>query len=237
MGNDLSKTLRDKKYRVIRNEDTDVNNEHEMTGRKYTVASTNFPVADYNLDKEYSRHEYFLKVWGSNFSSPIEPILKHGDAKVLDAKKYPLSYFTGIDIMDPKDIAISNVSFTQGDVLEGLQYPDCSFDYIHFGELLWSITSKDASNKLFPELLRILKPGGWIESMETDINFIDVGPNTKFLFDTLFNHIRNNGICPEEFYKSTTKLFKDNNLEYQVEERIIYFVDSDSVLSVMKFGW
>ncbi|CAG8787419.1 27454_t:CDS:2, partial [Dentiscutata erythropus] len=84
MGSELSTTLRAKKYRVINNEDTDVNNEHEMTGRKYTVSSTKFPVADYNLDKEYSHHEFFLKVWGSNFFSPIESILEHGDAKVLD---------------------------------------------------------------------------------------------------------------------------------------------------------
>ncbi|CAG8469208.1 3476_t:CDS:2, partial [Dentiscutata heterogama] len=219
MGNDLSTSSKAKKYRVINNEDTDVNNVHEITGRKHTIASTKFPVADYNLNREYSHHDFFLKVWGSNYFSPIESILERGEVKVLDvgcgfgswicdmAKIYPLSHFTGTDTIDPKDLTLSNVSFTQGDALEGLQYPDCSFDYIHFRDLLWHITSKDASNKLFP----------------------DAGPNTKFLMDALFNHIRNNGICPEEFYKNTTKLFKDNNLEYKVEERIIYFSNSDSV--------
>ncbi|CAG8803681.1 9271_t:CDS:1, partial [Dentiscutata erythropus] len=66
------------------------------------------------------------------------------------AKNYPLSYFTGIDIIDPKYSMLLNVCFTKGDVLKGLPYPDCSFDYIHIRALLWSLTSKDTSNKLFP---------------------------------------------------------------------------------------
>ncbi|CAG8823857.1 30354_t:CDS:2 [Gigaspora margarita] len=245
MGNDLSTALKSKKNGIINNKNSDLNNVYEVHNRKSSMSTTRFPIIESNIDEENGRHEHLLKVWGSNFYSPIESILESGDAKVLDigcgfgswiydmAKNYPLSHFTGIDINNPKDATLPNVSLTQGDVLEGLPYPDCSFDYIHFRDFLWSISSKDASNKLFPELIRILKPGGWIEGAEFDVNILNVGPNTKFLNDALFNHIRNNGNHPEEFYKNTSKLFKKHNLEYQIEERILCFVDYD--LSKKKF--
>ncbi|CAG8786599.1 2301_t:CDS:2, partial [Racocetra persica] len=137
------------------------------------------------------------------------------------AKSYPLSQFTGIDLINRIDVMPSNVCITQADVLKGLQYLDCSFDYIHIRDLLWSISSKDAQTKLFPELLRILKPGGWIEDIEFDMKITNAGPNTKFLLDAC--------VCSEGFYKNALKLFKDNNLEYQVEERIICFADYDVI--------
>ncbi|CAG8756255.1 2283_t:CDS:2, partial [Dentiscutata heterogama] len=90
-----------------------------------------------------------------------------------------------------------------------------------------------ARNKLFPELLRILKPGGWIENIEYDTEIKNTGPNTKFLIDILSSYFLNHGIYPDDFYKNLSKLFKENNLEYQVEEKIIYF--SDAELSTKKF--
>ncbi|CAG8628660.1 23777_t:CDS:2 [Dentiscutata erythropus] len=144
------------------------------------------------------------------------------------AKNYSLSHFTGIDIISSKkDVILSNVNFVQADILEGLQYSDCSFDYIHIRSLFHYVTTKDARNILFPDLLRLLKPGGWIENVEYDTVIMNSGPNTKFLMDTLFNYFLNHGIYPDEFYQNLSKLFKENNLEYQIEEKIEYFTDSE----------
>ncbi|CAG8748639.1 23624_t:CDS:2, partial [Racocetra persica] len=190
-----------------------------------------FPVVDCDFDKEQKHHEFLLKVWNSNFLAPVESILLNGDARVLDvgsgfgswiydmAKSYPLSHFNGIDMLVPKNF-LANVSFTQADVLEGLQYPNCYFDYIHMRDVLWYISTKDVRNKLFPDLLRVLKPGGWIESVEYDTE----------IMNKVSSYFRNHGIYPDEFYKNTSKLFKENKLEYQVEERILCFSDCELIV-------
>ncbi|RIB14839.1 S-adenosyl-L-methionine-dependent methyltransferase [Gigaspora rosea] len=242
MGNEVSAILNIKKNRVINDIDSNFNNQEH---NKSISSNTGFPVIDCEIDEEKLHHEFLLKIWNSNFFSPVESILKRGNAKVLDigcgfgtwiydmAKNYTLSHFTGIDIIIPKDVILSNVNFVQIDVLDGLKYPDCSFDYIHVRDLLWYITTKDARNKVFPDLLRILKPGGWIECLEYDTEIMNTGPNTQLLIDILSSYFRNHGICPNEFDKNLLKLFKENNLEYQVEEKIIYF--SDAELSTRKF--
>ncbi|CAG8546641.1 21950_t:CDS:2 [Cetraspora pellucida] len=142
---------------------------------KTTNSNTGFPVVDCDLAKEQKHHEFLLRVWNSNFLAPVESKLIGGDAT---AKAYPLSHFYGMDIITPKKNILSNVSFTQADVLDGLQYPNGYFDYIHVRDLLWYISTKDVRNKLFPDLLRVLKPGGWIESVEYDTVILNTGPNT-----------------------------------------------------------
>ncbi|CAG8673588.1 1936_t:CDS:2, partial [Dentiscutata heterogama] len=131
MGNELSTLLKIKKNRIINEKDSSLNN-HEHN--KSINSNTGFPVVDYDLEKEKHHHEFLFKIWNSNFSSPIESILKRGNVKVLDvgcgygtwifdmANNYTLSHFTGIDIIAPKNIIPSNVSWVQADVLERLQY-------------------------------------------------------------------------------------------------------------------
>ncbi|RIB15250.1 S-adenosyl-L-methionine-dependent methyltransferase [Gigaspora rosea] len=242
MGNEVSAILKIKRNRIINDKDSNFNNQEH---NKSISSNTGFPVIDCDFDQEKLNHEFQLQIWNSNFLSPVESILKCGNAKVLDigcgfgtwiydmAKNYTLSHFTGIDIKTPKEVNLSNVSFVQADVLEGLQYSDCSFDYIHIRDLLWYITTKDARNKLFPDLSRILKPGGWIESLEYGPEIMNTGPNTQLLFDILSSYFRNHGIYPDDFNNNLSKLFKENNLEYQVEEKIIYF--SDAELATRKF--
>ncbi|KAF0558072.1 S-adenosyl-L-methionine-dependent methyltransferase [Gigaspora margarita] len=192
MGNEVSVILNIKKNRILNDRDSNFNNQEY---NKILSSKTGFPVVDCEFEEEKLHHEFLLNIWSSNFFSPVESILKRGNAKVLDigcgfgtwiydmAKNYTLSNFIGIDIIIPKDAILSNVSFVQADVLEGLQYSDCSFDYIHVRDLLWYITTKDARSKLFPDLLRILKPGGWIESLEYDTEIMNPGPNTQLLID------------------------------------------------------
>lgn len=85
-----------------------------------------------------------------------------GGAFLTDmAFDYPKSRFVGVDTVQMNNILSSfpNVSFSLGNVKEGLQFPDNSFDYIEmreFGNLLkidqWPIVLK--------EVHRLLRPGG-----------------------------------------------------------------------------
>ena len=61
-----------------------------------------------------------------------------------------------------------NVDFELEDATSAWSYPDNSFDYVHIRYLFGSIPDWDA---LFQEAFRVLKPGGYVESLEPSTIF------------------------------------------------------------------
>ncbi|KAI9304667.1 S-adenosyl-L-methionine-dependent methyltransferase, partial [Cunninghamella echinulata] len=124
----------------------------------------------------------------SNFQSPLDTPLKEG-IRVLDSgcgpatwllemcESYPQSDFYGIDIspMFPENIKPHNVTFDIANVAEGLPFPDNHFDFVFQRLLVFALTA-DQWEKAFRELIRVLKPGGWIEFVEVDVNAKRSGP-------------------------------------------------------------
>jgi SAM-dependent methyltransferase len=172
-----------------------------INGRKFLRDSDKYilPSDEKELDRLHVQHDLQIQIWNSHFSSPVEEILKLGGAQVLDvgcgsgnwllemATNYPLSNFTGIDILPlyPMDIHPLNVIFESVDVSTGLPFPDNHFDFIHLKCLLSTISEKYCNMKtLFNELKRVLKPGGWIEIMEHDNEIINPSPTMKFFFSS-----------------------------------------------------
>ncbi|CAG8547948.1 6338_t:CDS:2, partial [Racocetra persica] len=175
-------------------------------GRKFLKNANMFyflPIDELESDRMQLRHDVDWHVWRTNFSSPIETSLKLGGAQVLDvacgsglwvfemASDYPLSEFTGVDVapMFPSDVMPLNVTFKQCDILEGLPYSDY--------------------------LLRILKPGGWIEIQDRDPIMINAGPICKRLEDMLSLSFLNRGIHIKSHYDDMEKLFEKNNFAIQ----------------------
>ncbi|KAI9316455.1 S-adenosyl-L-methionine-dependent methyltransferase [Dichotomocladium elegans] len=122
---------------------------------------------------------------GGDARAPVGPILssKGTLAVVLDvgcgpgawamemATVYPNASFIGIDrdMYFPCDIKPKNCHFRQFEITDGkLPFPDNSFDYIHQRDLNWALTT-DVWKTLMAEYLRVLKPGGWIELVEPDV--------------------------------------------------------------------
>lgn len=83
------------------------------------------------------------------------------------AEDFPHSQFHGLDITPvfPEGIKPANVSFTLGNLAERLPYPDNHFHYIHQRLLIFGLTLPQWDLAM-QELLRVLKPGGWIEFVE-----------------------------------------------------------------------
>ncbi|RUP49239.1 hypothetical protein BC936DRAFT_142993, partial [Jimgerdemannia flammicorona] len=92
------------------------------------------------------------------------------------ATDFPNSDFCGIDIAEvfPAAIVPRNVKFQKVDVLKGLPFGDNTFDYVYQSEKEWP--------NMIKELLRVTKPGGWIELVETDLLIHDAGPITESWF-------------------------------------------------------
>ncbi|KAI8342564.1 S-adenosyl-L-methionine-dependent methyltransferase [Chlamydoabsidia padenii] len=87
------------------------------------------------------------------------------------ATAYPKSTFIGVDLLDnfPQDIKPKNCRFMSLDVRQlPLPFDDQSIDYIYQRDLNWGLL-QDEWNPLIKEYMRILKPGGWIELVEADM--------------------------------------------------------------------
>ncbi|CAG8633793.1 11467_t:CDS:2 [Funneliformis caledonium] len=124
---------------------------------------------------------HFLKkhLYHNNFSVPIEEHLIQGGCKVLDvgcgpgtwlldlSMKYKDSYFFGLDIMPvfPIEIKPKNLEFIESDIFKGLPFPDNVFDFVHQSSMLFAVRT-DQWDYVISELIRVTKPGGFIELVE-----------------------------------------------------------------------
>jgi ubiquinone/menaquinone biosynthesis C-methylase UbiE len=134
------------------------------------------------LDFQHYMLRYALR---GNYASPIQhptSILDVGSGTgrwaMEIAQLFPYANVIGTDLVEPKTESVNaslgnglerrpeNHAFVQANVMEGLPFADNSFDYVHMRLLLFAIphTSWPAVTR---ELLRVTRPGGWVESVET----------------------------------------------------------------------
>ncbi|KAI9366414.1 S-adenosyl-L-methionine-dependent methyltransferase [Pilaira anomala] len=129
------------------------------------------------LEKQHRVFKFLLQ---RNFSAPIRAQLKEG-ITVLDsgcgpgswtidmAKEFPNSKFHGVDISNFfPETKPDNCEFVIGNLTETLPYEDNTFDYIHQRLLILGLTN-GSWDKALKELLRVLKPGGYIEIAEPNL--------------------------------------------------------------------
>ncbi|CAG8667560.1 3173_t:CDS:2 [Funneliformis caledonium] len=100
------------------------------------------------------------------------------------AVNYPLSNFTGIDIVPtfPVDTHPSNTAFEQVDITEGLPFPDNKFDFINIRFVLCLMQEKNLTF-IFKEIMRVLKPGGWLEILDFTSDLINPGPAHRYFYN------------------------------------------------------
>ncbi|KAI8144227.1 hypothetical protein BJV82DRAFT_79881 [Fennellomyces sp. T-0311] len=98
------------------------------------------------------------------------------------ATEFPNADFHGVDIcpMFPGTIKPSNAIFRQQNILDGLPYPDNSIDYLHVRLMLSCLTQAQAL-KLLGEIMRVLKPGAYVELRDVEYRIQRPGPVTDAL--------------------------------------------------------
>ncbi|HET9109535.1 MAG TPA: methyltransferase domain-containing protein, partial [Ktedonobacterales bacterium] len=133
------------------------------------------------LDFQHYLLRYALK---GNYAAPIR---KASD--ILDvgcgtgrwamevAAEYPDANVIGVDVAPPPveegattDTRPDNYAFVQGNVLERLPFADNSFDFVHQRLLILAIPANRWPG-VTQELLRVTRPGGWVEMVEGGDNF------------------------------------------------------------------
>lgn len=100
------------------------------------------------------------------------------------AYKFPISYFTGIDIdknVLPSNPTPKNVLYQKIDLIQlPLPYEDATFDYIFIRSMMDTLPD-GLWDDILKELVRIMKKGAYIECIEAYDNLFDAGPSMNTL--------------------------------------------------------
>ncbi|KAI8391331.1 S-adenosyl-L-methionine-dependent methyltransferase [Radiomyces spectabilis] len=133
-------------------------------------------------DRMVAQHYLLRTAFRGEFLAPIQSALKKG-CIVLDmgcgpgtwtmemSTAFPRSTFIGFDLENvyPHDIKPKNCHFRTCDLtILPLPLPDNSVDFIFQRDMNWYLKAH-MWLPLLKEYLRILKPGGWIELVEPDL--------------------------------------------------------------------
>ncbi|CEP13310.1 hypothetical protein [Parasitella parasitica] len=177
-------------------------------------------------DRMVSQHYLLRTAFGCDFNSPIKSQLQKGIV-VLDvgcgpgtwtmemSTAFPRSTFIGIDqnAFYPKDIKPRNCHFrtcnslvvTHSSQTISLPFPDNSVDYIYQRDMNWAFTGQ-TWQPLLLEYQRILKPGGWIECMEPDLETQNSLEKECSMNDKLFKGLSNRQQDPYAVHRLPTML-------------------------------
>ncbi|HEU5348577.1 MAG TPA: class I SAM-dependent methyltransferase [Ktedonobacterales bacterium] len=157
------------------------------------------------------QHYLLRHIFQGNYAAPIRT-----PASILDvgsgtgrwahemAELFPMAKVVGTDITPPSsetsaipgtpDPRPHNYTFIAANVLEGLPFPDASFDFVHM-RLLYSAIPHTRWPSVVSELVRVTRLGGWIESVESAVA-LNPGPMLSHLSDTINGLIAHRGIDP-----------------------------------------
>jgi SAM-dependent methyltransferase len=122
------------------------------------------------------------------------------------AQQYPQAQVIGLDVNEPKldersesfqslDKRPHNYRFALGNVLEGLNFPSESFDFVHQRLLFFAIPSARWPLVL-QDLCRVTAPGGWVEVAEGHFGYTPEGPATQRLVEVSLDALLKRGIDP-----------------------------------------
>jgi SAM-dependent methyltransferase len=100
------------------------------------------------------------------------------------AGEWPGALVFGVDVVPGKPGAPGNYHFVRSNVLEGLPFRDGTFDFVHQRLMISAIPVSFWQDEI-SELVRITRPGGWIELAEVMPGPEPEGPATKRLWDLL----------------------------------------------------
>ncbi|KAJ3127383.1 hypothetical protein HK100_009781, partial [Physocladia obscura] len=100
------------------------------------------------------------------------------------AKTYLSAELHGVDlapaVIEKAAKFLPSASFTAGNVITGLPFEDNTFDYVHQRYLILGLPKHQFAVAI-RELMRVTKPGGWIELVETDAVAYRGGPTADVL--------------------------------------------------------
>lgn len=159
---------------------SEVSTDGFVGGRKHAVGVPYaLPQDSEEINRLDFQHYLLRHAFRGNFAAPVE-----NPRSILDvgcgtgrwaremAQSFPRARVVGVDINQPpsaSDTASAgsqgDFAYTPGNVLEGLPFPDGTFDFTHM-RLMFLAIPADRWEFVVREVVRVTRPGGWIELVE-----------------------------------------------------------------------
>lgn len=175
------------------------------------------------------QHYALLEAMGANSMAPVERpdrILDVGSGTgqwAFDlAAEHPRALVVGFDIVPGKARGPANYRFVRGNLLHGLPFRGGGFDFVHQRLMATSAIPAADWPEAVAELVRVTRPGGWVELVEVKVEVHPAGPATLRLFELLRQAGRATGLDMEGIVRSLGEHLRAAGLE-AVEQREVPF--------------
>lgn len=184
----------------------------QISGREYAEGVPYALPSDMGeMNRLDFQHFVLRQAFKGNYAAPLgQPasILDVGSGTGLWAREmaatFPDAQVVGVDIKAPAEIErgaaatdprLAHYRFVAGNILEGLPFPDASFDFTHQRLLFFAIPS-DRWQFVLDELARVTRPGGWVEVVEGRYGYEPMGPAAQRIADVMLSAMLQRGIDP-----------------------------------------
>jgi SAM-dependent methyltransferase len=152
------------------------------------------------IDRLDIQHYALREHLGANYLAPLEQ-----PARILDVgcgtglwayemcAEFPLAQVVGFDLAPSKSPWPATYRFVRGNLLQGLPFAGDRFDFVH-QRLLMSGVPVKAWAAAVNELVRVTRPGGWLELVEGEFDVAPAGPATRQILDVTWRLYREIGL-------------------------------------------
>ncbi|CAG8638126.1 2435_t:CDS:2 [Ambispora leptoticha] len=219
---------------TVRRQVTEKTSQDDIDADRQSISSQS---EENSINRKELHHMVMKHIWKSNYSAPIKKQLSQGGLKVLDvgcgtgawldemSAENPKSTFTGMDINSSGfeiENQHGNAGFFEYNLLDGLPFQDNTFDYVHQSFLNLFLTEKQWKEIVIKELVRVCKPGGYIELFESDLQYINAGEATHTINRFFRSAYKRRGINPV-MCTHLVRLLEETKVmtKITVEERLI----------------
>ena len=139
------------------------------------------------LDRLDVQHYALREALGTNYLAPVQ-----GPLLVLDVgtgtgqwaydlcRKFPRALVIGLDLEPSKGGAPPNYRGVRANVLQGLPFEDDALDFVHQRLLFSGVPVRSWPTEV-AELVRTVRPGGWVELVEGATQLDPVSPASERL--------------------------------------------------------
>ena len=171
------------------------------------------------VDRLDVQHYAMREALGANYLAPLAY-----PARILDVgcgtgqwafelcAQFPDAIVIGLDLEPSKLERPANYRFIIGNVLSGLPFADDRFDFVH-QRLLQSGVPLASWSGVVSELVRVTRPGGWIELVEVENHMKGGGPATTRLLELLLELAGSRGLDRSEvLFRQLDQYLRDGGL-------------------------
>ncbi|KAF9547236.1 hypothetical protein EC957_008747 [Mortierella hygrophila] len=160
-------------------------------------------------DRLDAQHYLVRFIFKGNYNVQLDP--ESSSLRILDvatgtgvwalemAHEFPKAEIHGVDIsaIFPTEIKPPNCHFQLCNILDGLPFPDNHFDFIYQRLLVYAL-SPAQRRQVNAELLRVLKPEGFLQLVESDGIVYNPGPQMAKINQLSLETSLRHGVDPRE---------------------------------------